>query len=504
VKDPILGEGGFSMKDNSMAGYRTGTLLGLLVAAGFSSGVKSQGDELPFTIRLQEVTWRAAPGLQSYAVAQDQHGRWLCFSGRTAGLHGRQDDGEVPPPPSNFENFNDRVWVIDLAGPQAVSRTLPGLGLSDELAASLAVTGPEYVQVGDKLYMAGGYGYSADHTFMKTYRQLTIIDVAATVDAVLKGTRIGDHIRQTTPDEWFRVTGGELGYLDGTFFLILGQRFDANYTPKSSAGQYTFQVRPFAVVDDGKSVAVVKGTPLGCAAADPEFRRRDLNVARGIRPDGRPGLTVFGGVFTRDDGVWYRPIDIDVQGGQMTVTLDASGFQQQLCQYNCAVLPIHQTSTRSMYTVFFGGISELYYLSNVPSGFKRDSGLPFVDHVGCIKKSAADTAEWLVCQGAAAGRPVPLRLPDLLGTAARFLPRKTTDPEVSFDDGVLDLDKIQADRLVGHIYGGIAATRSHNGYTRASNRIFEIHVSPRPAPAIPVPAGSRIPQPQTSPQRQDP
>ena len=191
-------------------------------------------------------------------------------------------------------------------------RALADLKLHVGMAEALTVTGAQFVQVKDKLYITGGYGLSSDASFMLTYRQLTVVDVDATVDAVLSGAPVGDHIRQTVPDEYLRVTGGELEYLDGTFLLVFGQSFDFAYTP-GTAGRYTHQVRPFQVIDDGKSVTIVKGTPAGAPASDPEFRRRDLNVVPVIHPDGRRGFTVFGGVFTPHGGPWSRPIDVAAQ-----------------------------------------------------------------------------------------------------------------------------------------------------------------------------------------------
>ena len=93
----------------------------LCIVTACSPVVAPQGDVLPFTIQLKEVSWANAPALQSFAVAQDRNGRWLCIGGRTAGLHGQQDDGQVPPPLSNFNGLNDRVWVVDVANSRATS-----------------------------------------------------------------------------------------------------------------------------------------------------------------------------------------------------------------------------------------------------------------------------------------------------------------------------------------------------------------------------------------------
>jgi len=448
-----------------------------IAPAGFA-----RADELPFTIDVRAVPWAGAPTLQSFAIARDGQGRWLCLGGRTAGLHGLASSGVLIQ--SNFQGFNDRVWAVDVGGPRVCSRALANL-VAKDVADSLTVTGCQSAQVGDKLYLVGGYGYSPDHRFMQTYRVLTVVDVTATVQAVLTGGPIGNHIRQSAADDLLAVTGGELESIDGTFYLVFGQNYFGFYTQRN--GDYTYQVRPFQVTDDGTTVSIVKKQPVGCKGADPQFRRRDLNLVQAIRPDGRRRLTVYGGVFDPSDidakfgGPFRRPIDIDPGGDPPAVSVDASGFQQQLSQYNCAVLPIHRTSDRSMAVVFFGGISEAYYTG---LEFRWDNNLPFVDHVGCITRSAGgDSREWLVCRRSSGQPCVNLRLPGLLGTAAKFIPAQGAP----FDGGVLDLDAIRADTLVGYVYGGVAATRGSGGASQAGGQILAVWIGPGPAPAIAVP-----------------
>ena len=99
------------------------------------------------------------------------------------------------------------------------------------------------------------------------------------------------------------------------------------------------------------------------------------------------------------------------------------------------------------------------------------------------------------------GSRLPLKLPGLLGTAARFLPLQTGSASAPFDRGMLELDKLQTDLTVGFIYGGIAAVRGNNGPTTASSRILEVHLSPQPSAAIAVPTvvstSPQTPSPQS-------
>jgi hypothetical protein len=90
---------------------------------------------------------------------------------------------------------------------------------------------------------------------------------------------------------------------------------------------------------------------------------------------------------------------------------------------------------------------------------------------------------------------LPLRLPGLLGTASRFIPAEGAP----FDGGVLDLDAIRAETLVGYVYGGIEATQGSGGRSQASGRILAIWISPRPSAALavpPPPLSKILPSPQ--------
>ncbi len=457
-------------------------------------------DAFPFTVSINEVSYCGVPGLQSFAAARTADGRWLCICGRRAGLHGQKSNAASSGLQANFDRINDRVWVIDLPHQRVASRALSDL-VPQSVADSLTVVHPEYFQVNNTLYVVGGYGLPTGVTTMTTYNTLTLLDVAEIADAVVSGGAVGNHIRQAPPDNYLQVTGGELNCIDGTFYLVFGQRFDFNYDPNAN-GFYTYQVRPFQVNDAASGVTIAKCTAAGSARDQPQYRRRDLNLVAAIRPGGHPGLTVYGGVFRPfpDQGSWTQPIYIDPASGAPNVSLDGTWFQQRLCQYNCATLPVYSASSQSMTTLFFGGISEVVYATS--GGFTRDVNLPFVDHIGCITRRADGTStEFLVCAGGANSTPSPLRLPALLGTSSRFIPA-ALDAR-TFHDGVLDVETLRADTVVGHILGGIAATKANGGTSDASNRIFEIHVSPVPSTAIPVPS-SVVLTPTSSSSRRPP
>ena len=110
-----------------------------------------------------------------------------------------------------------------------------------------------------------------------------------------------------------------------------------------------------------------------------------------------------------------------------------------------------------------------------------------MDLVGCVSRDATGAWAESLVSGDVAGQP--LRLPGLLGASARFIPDGALVAAGGFDDGVLRLDALTGDTIVGYVYGGILATQGNNGSTDATGRILEVHVSPRRSAALPVPAG---------------
>ena len=448
----------------------------LLLVLWLATSLPGQAPTLPITVSLEEVVIKDAPALQSYSAAVTPQGRWLLVGGRTSGMHGNQDTGSTPKPITNFENFHRNLVVIDPVGKTVASRPIDEL-VSKPLAASLMVTNAQSVQVGDKLVIIGGYGFDRTGRFLMTHPTLTIIDVEATCKAVVDHQPIDNHIRQAALDEALRVTGGELAYLDGQYYLVFGQSFTSAYT-QSSNGIYTYESRAFKLIDSNGQVSFQKTAKLGSNTVD-SFRRRDGNLVPMIGPDGKSGLVYYGGVFTSQKGPWLQPVEVRAD----RMTLDETGFKQCMCHYECPVLPLYDPSTGRMTTVFFGGISQTVHTA---AGFKVDAKMPFVNSITAIVRDRqGHSREWLVCQGQQA-QAVPLELPGLLGASAGFLP----SPAAPFDDGVLRLDRLDGETVVGHIYGGLAASQPNGGTSTASARVFAVRVKRSPSPAIPVEPGS--------------
>jgi hypothetical protein len=438
--------------------------------------------ELPFGITLTSVAWKGKtplPKLQSFASAHTEDGKWLLISGLTMGLHQFDDIGQLPPPSHNFpqERLNERIWVVDPRAERVWSAPLPAA-----LLHTLAVVAPQAEQQGDRLYINGGYGYTGDNQAMITQATFTVVDVAETVAAVISRKPIGAHIRQAPQDEYLRVTGGKLLIANNRFLIVFGHNFQGFYNPQTN-GQYTYQVRTFQAQDDGQKVTLSNPKSYGSQQANPDFRRRDLNVVPAIRPNGTPGFTALAGVFTTETGPWLTPIYIDPTADGFSVTTDTTGFQQYLNQYSSANLPVWSAKSKLMSTVLFGGIGEGYY--HPVLGFKLDQGVPFVDEVTSVTRAADGTSkQYLLTDGSSGTRPNALRMPGLLGAEAHLMP----DPASAkwFRGGVVYLDEMTETAAAGYIFGGIEAQKPNFGQSSAANELIRVEVVPKATTAIVV------------------
>jgi hypothetical protein len=227
--------------------------------------------QMPFSVELGEpFTFDGVPPLQAFAHAHaDVDGtKWLFVTGRHNGLHGFSEP--TPEDPENdlaVKQANQHFWVIDIENRKVWKSPLAAVKhlMTDPLRGSNCL----HCQVGDKLYVVGGYGASAASRTtgnMTTFNSLTRIDVSQVVSAVINKSSWGQHVLQTY-DDALRVTGGGMLPLDGDLIIVFGQVFDGLYSPAvgQSSGvffqQYTRQIRRVKVSDHVRLDASVQNYP---------------------------------------------------------------------------------------------------------------------------------------------------------------------------------------------------------------------------------------------------
>ncbi len=435
------------------------------------------GGALPYrlTVRPYDMGGADLPTLHSFAAAE-WDGKWILLAGRTNGMHSFEMSGQANFP---ADAQNREVWVIDPVGRQVWSRSLEGAGLTAEQVASLTPTNNQFLQRGERLYMSGGYGARAGGGFT-TFSELTALDLPGLMDWTIHGVgQVGDHIRQLD-NPLFRVTGGAMHELEGRVQLVFGQDFQGGYSPGRN-GDYTRQIRSFEIVDDGTTLSVANVAMTSPVA---EYRRRDLNVIPILKPgaDGTPdeSLVALAGVFTESFGTWTVPVEVDAAGSPTMADPSAAGtFKQAMNQYHSAKLGLYSESLGEMHELLLGGIS-LHTMDDATQTLVRDDNMPFTSQItSVVRGPEGDYRQHYL------GAFPDLRDLEgnrlLFGANAEFFLAEGVE---TFANGVIDLDVLTSEQVVGYVYGGIVSNAPHtrdnpDAISGASDRIFEIVITPQ-------------------------
>lgn len=453
---------------------------------------------LPFVLEATEnaaLRFPGAPKLQSFAWAE-WDGKWILLAGRTSGYHGvGAAEADFPRAASN-----DRIWVID-PGADATARTysFPVAQLPARLATvrdQWLSSNPLFFQDKATLYLAGGYGANSDGKWV-TYPIISSVDLPSLVRGVIAGRDTFSKTISWTTSPLVQSAGGELLKLDdGMFYLAGGHVFTGTYRDfeggneqsTATASQiYLGEIRKLKVAQQAGgrlSVSLVQ------RYADPQFARRDMNAGFVILTDGHSlGAAVYGGVFTRDQLNFPRPIYWDT-----TTAPHEDTFAQRMSAYTCAKMQIFDPDSKSMYTSFFEGISRWTWdnqkreFTQAPLvGDKANpvyfDGLPWIDQISTLVRRGQESGEFVQ----------EAKLGGYVGANAAFIPAPGLK-RIREDAEVYDVAALRGKRtLIGYIYGGIRAYpkefpylasspsyRSGNVPTKASDLILAVYITVPP------------------------
>ncbi len=447
----------------------------------------AQSDDLPFTVELVEVDVTDMPALHSFAWAEHD-GRWLFLAGRLDGLHGIIESGAFAA-----EQANDAVWVVDRATDRVWSRSLDELDAA--LADPLRTTNTQYHQDGETLYIVGGYGTDSAAGQKITFPTLTAVDVPGLIEAVTEGGLLAPHLRQIE-DERLAVTGGELREMGGEYLLFGGHRFDGEYSPGNGSSftqAYTEEIFSFYIENSQERLAIESAFTLDY---EPELlHRRDLTVAPSVVRVGdllggasrlTEGFGLYGGVFQPDANLPQR--ETIFFGYSDAPEIFRTGFEQRFAHYTAPTLPLFDAEAETMHTTFFGGMAQ-FYLDETTGDVVEDFLVPFTDDIVTLTHDVSEDG------GATYETVRPVQMPGLLGTNAVLIPADL--PRSPF--GIADLNQLEGRTLAGWITGGIHSTGLNPGWsgmtaaeTRASERVFEVWVTPLTTDAEPEGAPARL------------
>lgn len=452
---------------------------------------------LPFTIEFVEQNYgakAALPSLQSYVSAMNQAGEIFIAGGRRQGLHTFN-----PAPAHNFvkDSANNFLYIIDPVAGDQWSFDVNQLG--DDLSAPLQATNLQsyHDKTSDYLYIVGGYGWKADGTDMVTFGtviRFKLEDVSAAIKSGASASSI-EAMMQIGQDDRLAITGGEMFMLNGSFYLVFGQKFDGQYRAFGGTDftqEYSNEFRVFRLDPQTLQITVYGSTP--SSGTDQPFHRRDGNIFESIDPaTGNEIITALGGVFRPGIiGGYDYPIFIS---GPSSVVMDST-VHQRFSQYECPVITVYNETAQdtSVYHTMFGGIS-MYYYSQTPSQravfdtatFQgRNDGLPFIADISTFQQSTSGTYQEFIL-------PEPISENRLLGSSINFIENRALEAnQTAFDNGVIRLNNIPAGTkvLAGYVYGGIEAQNPFpsipNEGTWVSNSLFAVYVTNSPSGAIPA------------------
>ncbi len=412
-------------------------------------------DSFQFDVEIKPVDVPNLQGLHSYAFAQ-KNGKWLVIGGRTDGLHARQPMNAFPQSKSNRD-----IYVIDIHAKNFWTSSVDSLppGLKEQLQSP----NMNFYQDDDTLFIIGGYAYSESAGNHKTFSNLTSVQISPLIDAVINGHSIAPFFKQIS-DTAFAITGGQIGKLNNTFYLVGGHRFDGRYNAMGNptyTQQYSNQIRKFKINNSGNQLSFSSYSTI----TDPvHLRRRDYNLLPQIFPDGNEGYTVSSGVFQQtSDLPFLYPVDIDT-----SVHKPNASFNQYLSNYHSAKVCVFDSVNNQMHNLFLGGMSQYYYQNNT---LVQDNNVPFVKTISRLSRYS---------DGSLLEYQLPVEMPGLMGASAEFfynfsLPR--------YPSGVIKLSGITTDTiLLGHIFGGIYSTTlnpfssNQTANTSADNSVFEVRL----------------------------
>lgn len=414
--------------------------------------------QFPFSIRLEQLEIKEFPALQSYAFATWE-GKWLLIGGRKDGLHRRQ-----PWATFDEEGQNINIYVADPLKKQVWSQSLEEFPVS--IAEQFRSTNMEFIQIGNKLLLTGGYGYSKTADEHVTFPYLTVIRVDELIKAIVDKKTSRNTVVQIR-DERMAVTGGRLGKQGDTLLLAGGQRFDGRYNPHGPdhgpgfTQEYTNEIRKFTIEFD-KDTPVIKNY---YAIKDKiNLHRRDYNLVPQVLGNGDLGHTMYSGVFQYKEDVPFTNL-VDIVAGSYKVN---NRFIQKFSHYHSSVMPMYDKKTASMYTVFFGGIARYYPDKNGKTVDNKD--VPFTKTISVVIRTNDKVKEIYL----------PLQMPGYLGAAAEFI--FMPDAEM-YLEGIADAGKLTKEEIhIGYIVGGINSSGSNIFWdntgeeSRANGKIIKVFI----------------------------
>lgn len=418
--------------------------------------MKDQASSTDFTISLNKLSdLKPIPISQSGAWAQIGN-KILVIGGRLEGFHGLDNKKGA----FGAAQANTSIYVIDITD---FSYSEMPIAQNNANYLHFSSSSMQFCQIGNYLYIAGGYGRKnlTDTNSNYTFNRMVEVNVPKMIEETEKGGsgNIDAGITNVAFSPIVQVTGGEMKYYNGKFFLIMGQNYNGEYTMGSGNGTYTESITSFTL--NTGSI-----TPIW-VNKNQTLHRRDLNVETVFQNNGIK-YVAYGGVFTDQGNGYLNPIVIDPTSATNGFTLLQQ--KQMTNNYASAMVSIFDYYTNTNYHTLIGGIGQYQFHPDTQSWEDGDKGnlLPFVKTITQMK--------WTNDQLSIAPQlpPQAPELKDFIGANAIFIP----NPDLLHSPGIINYNFLSdGSTRIGYLAGGIKATApSSSPYFPTTNNkdIYEV------------------------------
>lgn len=448
------------------------------VPINFYYNVESSGISLP-------------NGLQSFSLGINSDGNWVVIGGRTNGLH------SFSPPSFPLKKANSKIYIINptvgAVDSFDVVNLLPQMFNinANRIMKQFVATNIQHTQVGNYLYLAGGYGFDITNKLQQNYLTHNIVSrvdldkLTSAISSKNADSVVASVVTDTCSQ--LAVTGGELFKLtDGNFYLAVGHNFNGEYgnaingTGPQPTQVYTKKVSVFSLTETANSIAVninnsivIPSTPQIDSTSI--FRRRDLVVAPAVMPVNQIGLGLYGGVFKwtgsiSNAGAPFRtPIYISTQTyPDKEYYMHDESYVQPSNLYSAANVLMYSSQQQTMLTSIFGGIVN-------DTGKTEDNAASWTNKILTISRQLTSNTY----SSMYSSNP----LPTYMGAEAIFVPSSQVSPSYYFNQNynIFNYDSIPANEntFLGYIIGGIISDSTQSSNTNptvANNLIYKVSI----------------------------
>ena len=474
-----------------------------------------------YSITVDSISNVKAPALQSFSHGMSGD-EWLLFAGRTnqsennGGLHDMRKNSDYSDESFPPTSYNEKIYVYNPTtndDPKSITIGEMITTVSEKYTSYSSDTLNKYAtifkntnalvkQVGDFLYVLGGYGpidFSNPKNGYETYNHVAKIHVPSMI-SIVKGnyTKVEESkLFAFGQNNNLVSTGGELHYIDGSFYLVGGHNF-GNTAPAFSQGQkYLDAVYPFSVKNGtiSSTLNISVSAPIS-DVSDPNgessdnnsiFRRRDGPITpslyfNSLEQKLEESIAIYAGVFKpgEDLQAWNDAIYIHpnwANSNSKLYTYDKAYNQKNYNVYSCPNVVAYDASTKILHTFLLGGIGDGNTSKEIRlSGF-TNTGTHIKLYVESNPLQSTNTtfSQNLFANSNTNSKP-------FYGAEAIFFPSSNFKPITESTD-ILDAKTTfttnSKSAKIGYIFGGIEAFDSHPGTygrkkSRASNKVWKV------------------------------